>query len=99
MPHKDPREARSYQLKRKYGIDIDQYDAIKEVQGGKCALCRVATGKARALAVDHDHATGEVRGLLCLPCNHKGLGWVEKISMERLAAYLSDPPARKVLGA
>jgi hypothetical protein len=51
--------------------------AAVEAQGGKCAICgKVPCGNSpttRSLHVDHDHATGRLRGLLCLNCNH-GLG-------------------------
>mgnify|MGYP001561240932 CR=1 FL=1 len=52
-----------------YGLKAGQYQALYEAQGGVCFICRRATGKVRKLAVDHDHATGYVRGLLCKPCN------------------------------
>lgn len=53
----------------RYGLTPEQYWALYEAQGGVCHICRRATGKVRRLAVDHDHATGYVRGLLCKPCN------------------------------
>lgn len=54
---------------RKYGLTVEVYAQMLEEQGGGCACCggRCATGKR--LAVDHDHATGKVRGLLCARCN------------------------------
>src|SRR4051812_12621786 len=52
-----------------YGLEKGQYAELYEFQGGHCALCRRATGASRKLSVDHDHATGRVRGLLCRPCN------------------------------
>jgi hypothetical protein len=59
-----------YQRFRKFGVTRDQYDALLEKQGGCCAICRTPAAElSRALAVDHDHATGTIRGLLCLACN------------------------------
>lgn len=56
-----------------YGLAPGEYDALLAKQGGACAICR---GKPRRLrlAVDHDHTTGRVRGLLCKRCNHDLLG-------------------------
>lgn len=67
-------------LRLKYGADfgLREYLAMFEAQGGKCAVCKqdeveAKHGKVKALAVDHDHVTGAVRGLLCSACN-TGLG-------------------------
>jgi hypothetical protein len=58
-------------LARKYGMTQSDWDAMFAAQGGVCALCKVPgrVGKHGKLAVDHCHATGRVRGLLCTPCN------------------------------
>ena len=88
-------------VEKTYGISAAEYDALYKAQGGRCAICRTATGKARRLAVDHDHKTGEVRGLLCKPCNRYGLGMFARDDAEifdRAADYLRNPPARRVLG-
>jgi hypothetical protein len=53
---------------RAYGITHDEYETLLEVQGGACAICGNGEQK-RALAVDHDHQTGTIRGLLCDRCN------------------------------
>lgn len=55
-------------LKSAYGIDERDYDAMLLAQGGLCGLCRNPPGKRR-LAVDHDHASGKIRALLCDRCN------------------------------
>lgn len=65
-------------LKRKYGIGLAEYSQMFMAQNGKCAICSSEygghrNGEQKALAVDHDHKTGKVRGLLCEPCN-QGLG-------------------------
>lgn len=66
------------QLLYEYGITLEEYDQMLEDQDGVCAICRCPptyerNGKVLALHVDHDHKTGEVRGLLCHTCN-LGLG-------------------------
>lgn len=78
-----------------YGLERGEYAQLYEFQGGLCALCRRATGASRRLSVDHDHATGDVRGLLCRPCNTL-LGHArDKIAFfRRCAGYLAFPPYR-----
>jgi hypothetical protein len=61
--------ARHYHLRHRYGITAAQVDRMIAEQGGVCALCKAAEPKH----VDHDHATGRVRGILCFGCNG-GLG-------------------------
>lgn len=56
--------------KRRYGITSQEYDEKYTAQRGCCAICGVhQSDGSRALAVDHDHATGDVRDLLCCNCN------------------------------
>jgi hypothetical protein len=59
---------RSTFRKRLYGMSLDDYHAALAAQGGVCAICGESS-KGRALAVDHDHASGNVRSLLCNGCN------------------------------
>lgn len=67
------RYARAKKL-RTFGLTPESYQALLETQNGCCALCeRHHTEFSRALAVDHCHATGKVRGLLCSGCN-TGIG-------------------------
>ena len=61
--------SRTYHLTRRYGITAAEADFLLERQQGLCAICRAAP----AAHVDHDHATGAVRALLCFNCNG-GLG-------------------------
>lgn len=112
-PHPGPRCAthhRAEQKRRKadahekrvqavYGLAEGQYADLADAQGGACAICLRATGKTRRLSVDHDHHTGDVRGLLCRPCNDM-LGHARD-SMEFFARayhYLRCPPAYVVIG-
>lgn len=81
---------RAHNLRKKFQITVEQYEALLSEQGGVCAICRRPCKTGKRLAVDHDHATGTVRGLLCTPCN-TAIGLVAE-STERLyvmAAYLT----------
>lgn len=62
-------DTRHYHYRQKYGIGRDDFERLKANQGGLCAVCCTRG----ASQVDHDHATGKVRGILCLHCN-AGLG-------------------------
>lgn len=92
---KDPHHNQRKKLKEKYGLTLEEYDQMLEEQNGVCAVChkpeRVISeyGIVRRLAVDHNHTTGKVRGLLCQACNTT-LGKVSE-SIEvllQLAIYL-----------
>lgn len=63
------RKQREYHLRSTFGITIERYEALLEAQGGACLICRAAPSANAALHVDHDHETGEIRGLLCVNCN------------------------------
>ena len=84
--------------KRVYGITGEQYDAILAAQAGRCAICQNLP-RTMNLAIDHNHKTGEVRGLLCRRCNQNVLGGAREDPemLRRAARYLESPPARKVL--
>lgn len=85
-------------VKAVYGLEPGQYDLLYEGQGGRCWICQRATGKSKRLAVDHDHVTGEVRGLLCGPCNSMLAHARDNPAMfERAMSYLMSPPAREIL--
>ena len=78
-------------LKKRYGISYEEYMRMYEAQEGNCACCGIHESKfKRQLNVDHNHTTGEIRGLLCNRCN-PGIGYFEE-SVERLEmaiAYLT----------
>lgn len=67
---KAKRNALKSNLKLKYGITIEEYDDMYVKQNGKCAICGVSETELKIkFAVDHDHKTNLVRGLLCKNCN------------------------------
>lgn len=73
-----PDRVRNKHLLRTYGITQEDYDRILLSQDGKCAICSVSeveliSRTGRGFHVDHNHKTGEIRGLLCGRCN-RGLG-------------------------
>lgn len=77
----NPIKRRESNWRNKYGIkgfSQEQYEVMYESQAGLCMVCgREETASGRLLAVDHDHRTGMVRGLLCTKCNTT-LGWIER---------------------
>ena len=60
-------------LKKKYGITVEEYDRILIEQSGGCAICGCQCPLKRRLSVDHCHTTSRIRGLLCSLCN-KAIG-------------------------
>lgn len=88
---KTPEERRATRLWSKYKITLQDYDDRMRSQGGLCAICLGADPRSKHgfWHVDHDHATGVIRGLLCGPCN-TGLGMFLDTpeSIESAAVYL-----------
>ncbi len=79
---------------RRYGPTPEAYEAMQLRAAGLCELCGepesqflLEGAEPRSLAIDHDHKTGRVRGLLCWICNTR-LGWVERIGLDVVTAYL-----------
>lgn len=96
------RSQRRAHLKAKYGLTVDGYEAMLAAQGGRCAICRRRPRDGQALHVDHDHRTGQVRGLLCFTCN-AALGQLHDAPelVRRAATYLwahrrDDRTARRI---
>mgnify|MGYP001561248016 CR=1 FL=1 len=68
LPVADPRYRRDALYRQLYGLTLDEYEVMFQGQQGRCFVCG-APPKTRRLAVDHSHATGKVRALLCPSCN------------------------------
>lgn len=84
----DPKVALSQRLYRQYGITLEVYKELLAEQNGVCAICQQPPDSIHPgrLCVDHDHETGEIRGLLCNYCN-PGIG------------YFKNDPLRLALAA
>jgi hypothetical protein len=99
---RDTPATRDRHLRNTYGISLAQYESMLGAQGGVCAICGMPEGllggrrgtATLSLAVDHDHATGHVRGLLCSSCN-QGLGMFkhEASLLEAALSYLTSTEA------
>ncbi len=81
-------------LKEYYGMTLDRYNKMFAEQNGCCKICGVHQVElCKRLAVDHDHGTGEIRGLLCGSCN-LALGHIEgaikKDLMNSILKYLGE---------
>ena len=90
--------AYTYRLRNKFGMTFEQYKTMQHKQNGRCAICgNEPTSRAR-LVVDHDHQTGEIRGLLCHRCNRL-IAWADerKDVLVNAASYLSVVRGEKEL--
>ncbi len=87
---------------KKLGITEDEYEAMLELQGGTCAICPAEVSGTRGTVwpVDHDHKTGEPRGLLCHTCN-QGLGLFkdDPALLARAIDYLASTPYSQATAA
>lgn len=82
---------------RNYGISVERYRELLAKQNNRCAVCGneqdqlASDGRRYALHVDHDHVTGQIRGLVCRRCNYL-IGWMEKTdwrTVQKLWAHIS----------
>lgn len=96
----DPSKARARNFRYYYNHDETIYDRLLEIQNGVCAICgnppdEQPMGCKRTiraiLAVDHNHQTGKVRGLLCRHCNQT-LGWARENpkNIQRMIEYIQN---------
>jgi hypothetical protein len=93
-------ETRERHLVRKYGVTLSDYSRMLEAQGCVCAICAKPESEEKhgVLHVDHCHATGAVRGLLCRNCNHV-LGLMrDDPALLRLAAAYLVPQIPELIG-
>lgn len=75
----------------RYGVTPEEYAATVRDQENACAICKRPFGASRNVHQDHDHATGQVRGVLCRDCN-MAIGSLERTGIPAvwLDQYLDD---------
>lgn len=97
-PGKIRENLRRSRLRTKYGIELEDLIALTDTQGGKCRICAKVLQlyapdrrKGNVACVDHDHDTGQIRGILCSHCN-RGLGLFmdSRPFIESAALYLKE---------
>jgi transcription elongation factor Elf1 len=81
-----------YKMAKDFGLGLGVYEQMLDSQGGSCAICRGHNQSNRALAVDHDHGTGAVRGILCDRCNFLLSNAQDSVEiLEAAIRYLTNP--------
>lgn len=94
MKNRDKKYATN--IRNKYGISLNEYQAILAFQQNRCALCGVDVARLpKRPCVDHCHRTGTVRGILCAGCN-VALGQAEKHGTGAFSYYTQFPPTREM---
>lgn len=77
---KNPEAHRRWAYKN-FGISLERYNQMLLEQGSVCAICNQPCESGRNLAIDHDHETGEIRGLLCTRCNVSLGGFLDRADL------------------
>ena len=95
---KNPERKHASARKLHYGISIEEHTTILNKQDGVCVICKNPPIK-RELDVDHDHLTGEIRGLLCSSCNLLlGLAKDSPALLRKAAEYLGNAQTNNNVG-
>jgi hypothetical protein len=100
-PERRKLSARVSHLRRMFDLTLEQYHRLLTLQKGVCAICHLPettkrNGRIKNLAVDHDHESFKVRGLLCAKCNI-AIGILEKSNvMKHAAAYIRRATKRNL---
>lgn len=86
------RRAKDRRLRARYGITLEQFEAILESQGGVCAVCKQGD---KVFCVDHNHKTLKIRGIICLNCNLRVIGGARDRDelLVNAAEYVLNNPA------
>lgn len=92
------KKQREFKFRSIYNISIEEYDSMFESQNKCCAICKRPPKNMR-LAVDHNHKTGQIRGLICWICNRTlGMFHDDLDRFTVLMKYIQEPPAVNVIG-
>lgn len=98
--HKNLDKCKSADIKRKFGITLVEFEAMMAAQNGICLICEVEfwTLNIRDVAIDHDHVTGKLRGILCRKCN-TGIGMMndDVNVVKRAVKYLEGSICERIL--
>jgi len=88
----NPNKVKNSDLKKMFGITLDDYNQMLKSQNNSCAICgKHEDDESSSLAVDHCHTTGKIRGLLCSDCN-RGLGMFKDnvVVLKNAISYLGE---------
>lgn len=86
------RKRKDYNLRRRYGITLEQFEAILAAQGGICPICERSDV---VFCLDHNHKTLKIRGVICLNCNLRVVGGArdQDFKLINAAKYVTYNPA------
>lgn len=86
------RKRKDYNLRRRYGISLEIFEAILSSQGNVCAVCKESN---KVFCVDHNHKTLKIRGIVCLNCNLRVIGGARDKDhlLVNAAEYVTNNPA------
>lgn len=85
------RQAKSRSIKHRYGITLDEYEAMLVKQNNRCYMCQHMFTSSKSTHLDHNHRTGAIRRMLCSRCNHI-VGYVENYAdrIDKAKKYLKE---------
>lgn len=83
---------KDYNLRKRYGVTLEMFNAILSAQGNVCAVCKEGN---KVFCLDHNHKTLKVRGVVCLNCNLRVIGGArdQDYKLVNAAIYVTDNPA------
>lgn len=85
-----------HNIRKRFGLTVDQFDALVAKYGDRCAICQQPESRRRRLSLDHCHKTGELRGFICSRDNIVlGLVRDDPALLRRAAEYLESPPMKE----